>query len=86
MTGMTNEASPTAGPAPANGKSSVTVPADSHRGFDCGCGQSCQATVLSAPAVVLRGDPPPAIRVGSLTQPPSIVRAPLLPPPERMTA
>jgi hypothetical protein len=60
---------------------SVSVPAND-QGFDCGCGGSCHAP-SPTPSVT----PAPRIPVTAVVQaqpsaPPSVFRAPLLPPPE----
>ncbi|HVT40297.1 MAG TPA: hypothetical protein VHE78_14745 [Gemmatimonadaceae bacterium] len=64
----------------------VSPPADDHRGFDCGCGQSCQATSLASQAIAPRTDPTPRVAANDVKQPPSVVRTPLPPPPEQTTS
>ena len=63
------------------GQTAVSVPA-THRGFECGCGGSCHApspTLLTAAVVhsVVR-----AVEPWQPSEPASVPRAPLLPPPE----
>ena len=61
----------------------VAAPAAAHRGFECGCGQSCQSTTLPGTYVAPPLAGVPHIAAADVTPPPSVVRTPLLPPPER---
>jgi hypothetical protein len=85
-TGMTGETSAMDGPDLSMGLATISAPADGQRGFDCGCAQSCQATSLASQTVAPVPDPTPHVAATDMTQPPSVVRAPLLPPPEPTTA
>jgi hypothetical protein len=65
----------------AHGQPAVSAAAAEHRGFDCGCG-SCHS---AAPTVWVFQPVPhvaPVMAFGRLGMPASIVRAPLLPPPQ----
>ena len=74
------------GASVAGAAATVSAPADGQRGLDCGGLQLCQA---SSPSVASQGVVPaaiPQVAATSVTQPKSVVRTPLLPPPERTTA
>jgi len=60
---------------------SASAPADAH-GFDCGCGGSCHAPSLPPAAVAPRVSPVPTVVQSQPSEPASISRTPLLPPPE----
>lgn len=59
----------------------VSAPADA-RGFDCGCGGSCHAPSPALVAVAAPVSPVPAVEPSPPSEPASVSRKPLLPPPE----
>lgn len=65
--------------------SAVGAATAQHDSFDCGCGQSCHASspLSGTPRSVL--DVVPAVASLEVSTPPSVTRAPLLPPPETGT-
>jgi hypothetical protein len=65
------------------GITSVLAQADDHRSFDCGCGQSCHGVSPMVWRDTTRPAPLPQVASADASQPPNVVRAPLLPPPER---
>jgi hypothetical protein len=60
----------------------VSAPTDA-RGFDCGCGGSCHAPSLTLAVGAPRVSPIPTVEQLQPSEPSSISRTPLLPPPER---
>jgi hypothetical protein len=64
----------------------VSAPSDGHRRFDCGCAQSCQSASPTRASSLPHVDPALRVAAANLPQPPSVVRVPLLPPPQRLTA
>ena len=65
--------------------SQVAAVTAQHDSFDCGCGQSCHASspLIGAPRTIR--DVVPMVASLEVSTPPSVTRAPLLPPPERGT-
>ena len=63
----------------------VSTVAAQHDSFDCGCGQGCHASspVTGSPRTIR--DVVPTVASLEVSTPPSVTRAPLLPPPERAT-
>lgn len=68
----------------ADGSATTTVTAvtASHDGFDCGCGGSCHAPSPAMAEVATLHFPLPRLERGAMSEPASISRSPLLPPPE----
>jgi hypothetical protein len=66
--------------------SSVSAPSDGHRGFDCGCGQSCQSASPAQASAPPQIGPAPRLAAADVPQLRSVARAPLLPPPQETTA
>ncbi len=60
-----------------------TVSGSEERGFDCGCGGSCHAPSPTFAAIAAALSPVAAVEQQLPSEPLSIARAPLLPPPER---
>lgn len=85
--GMAMASSPGAVVATHNDRTLVSVSLVSaptnDRGFDCGCGGSCHAPSLTLDAVTPRVSPIPTVEQSQPSEPASISRTPLLPPPER---
>lgn len=65
----------------AHGKATVSAVTAAHVGFDCGCG-SCHSAALSVWTLQPAPHIAPAMAVGRIGVLLSIVRAPLLPPPQ----
>lgn len=60
----------------------VTAAPTDNRSFDCGCGGSCHAPSPNLATIVAAAAPVPAIEQLQPSEPASISRAPLLPPPQ----
>jgi len=69
----------------ATSASPVAAVTAQHDSFDCGCGQGCHASSpLSGTPRTIR-DVVPTVASLEVSTPPSVTRAPLLPPPETGT-
>lgn len=73
----------TAASPQAAGPGVVSVGAAAHRGFDCGCGQSCHGVSVIDRRDAPRMSPPPRVATVDAPQPSSVARTPLVPPPQR---
>ena len=62
----------------------VSVKAADEPGFDCGCGQACHGASPVEAHGTTHLSAPPQVATVDIAQPPSTVRTPLLPPPQRM--
>ena len=71
--------------APASALPVAVALSTGARGFDCGCG-FCQAPSPGAAVMAALVSPAPGVAAAESVQPRSIVRTPLVPPPERTTA
>ena len=75
-------ASLSASPDGSTGHATVSASADGHRGFDCGCG-SCHSASPSTWALQSSPHVAPTMSFAHVGELLSVVRAPLLPPPQR---
>lgn len=71
-----------ASPDGSTGNATVSAAVDSHRGFDCGCG-SCHSASPSTWALQATPHVAPTVSFALAGELLSVVRAPLLPPPQR---
>jgi hypothetical protein len=86
MTCDTDMTAPAASHAPAASEPDHTASAISaspdDRGFDCGCGGSCHAPSPAFATIAVPRSPIAAVDQPQPSEPLSIARTPLLPPPE----